>query len=70
MLRTRQWTRIARRLGPKLRCSFCGRSADEVERLVSAARAYICVACITECAVVLEKHGGLGGRGPTDRPSH
>ena len=70
MLRTHGWPRIARRLAPKLRCSFCGRSADEVRRLVSGARAYICDACITECLAVLEKHGGLESTGPTDRPSH
>lgn len=70
MLRTHGWPRIARRLAPKLRCSFCGRSAEEVRRLVSGARAYICDACITECLAVLEKHGGLESTGPTDRPSH
>jgi ATP-dependent Clp protease ATP-binding subunit ClpX len=70
MLRTHGWPRIARRLAPQLRRSFCGRSADEVRRLVSGARAYICDACITECLAVLEKHGGLESTGPTDRPSH
>jgi hypothetical protein len=70
MLRPHGWPRIAGRLAPKLRCSFCRRSAIEVETLVSGARAYMCDACITECLAVLEKHGGLESTGPTDRPSH
>jgi ATP-dependent Clp protease ATP-binding subunit ClpX len=49
---------------PGRRCSFCGRSADQVERLVSGATAYICDACIAECVAVLEKHGGFAGARP------
>jgi ATP-dependent Clp protease ATP-binding subunit ClpX len=60
MVRIDVWPRIARRLTPPLRCSFCRRSAEDVERLVSGARAYICDACVTECVAVLEKNGGLG----------
>ena len=67
---TSGWPKVFRRFMPRLRCSFCRRSADEVERLVSGARAYICDACITECLAVLEKHGGLESTGLTDRPSH
>jgi hypothetical protein len=60
MLGTDRWPRLARRLVPKLRCSFCGRSATETARLVSGARAYICDACVAECVAVLERHGGFG----------
>jgi len=60
MLRSEMWPRVARRWAPQLRCSFCRRSADEVERLVSGARAYICDACVTACVAVLEKNGGFG----------
>jgi hypothetical protein len=60
MLRTALLPRIARRCAPQLRCSFCRRSAGEVERLVSGARAYICDACVTACVAVLEKNGGFG----------
>jgi hypothetical protein len=59
MLRIGEWPKIARRFAPKLRCSFCRRSADQVDRLVSGASAYICDACIAECAAVLEKRGGF-----------
>jgi len=41
-----------------LRCSFCGRTADEVARLVAGARAYICDDCVTQCVAVLEEQGG------------
>ena len=62
----RAWPKVMRRFVPRLRCSFCRRSADEVERLVSGASAYICDACIAECVAVLEKHGGFAG----SRPAH
>jgi hypothetical protein len=58
------WPKTFRRFIPRLRCSFCRRSADQVERLVSGASAYICDACIGECVAVLEKHGGFAGARP------
>jgi ClpX C4-type zinc finger len=58
------WLNVIRRLVPRLRCSFCRRSADEVERLVSGASAYICDACIADCVAVLERHGGFAGTRP------
>jgi ATP-dependent Clp protease ATP-binding subunit ClpX len=57
------WPNIVRGLAPKLRCSFCGRSADKVDRLVSGASAYICDACVAECVAVLDKHGGFAATG-------
>jgi len=63
MLWTDHWPKLGRRLGPRLRCSFCRRSADEVNGLVSGACAYICDACVAECAAVLEKHGKFGTAG-------
>jgi len=63
----RAWPKVFRRVFPRLRCSFCRRSADEVERLVSGASAYICDACIADCVAVLERHGGFAG---TRRPVH
>jgi hypothetical protein len=44
---------------PGLRCSFCGKPADAVGRLVAGVRGYICDVCINECVAVLEQHGGL-----------
>jgi ribosomal protein L37AE/L43A len=43
----------------ELRCSFCGKDADQVERLVAGPAVYICDACINKCVAVLERHGGL-----------
>ncbi len=68
MQRTDMWPRIGPQwlpkvLAPRLRCSFCRRTADEVERLVSGARAYICDTCVTECVAVLERHGGFSTAG-------
>src|SRR5262249_25106883 len=48
-----------RRLRSKVRCSFCGRDADAVGRLVAGPSVYICDACILACVEVLEQHGGL-----------
>jgi ATP-dependent Clp protease ATP-binding subunit ClpX len=44
---------------PRLRCSFCGREAEQVARLVAGASAHICDQCITKCVAVLEQHGGF-----------
>jgi len=50
----------ARRIfGRKLTCSFCGREADDVGRLVAGTSAHICDACVAKCAAVLEQHGGF-----------
>jgi hypothetical protein len=59
--------RISRLLRPRLRCSFCKRSADDVGRLVAGASAHICDECITKCIAVLEQHGGLA---PAPRSAH
>jgi ATP-dependent Clp protease ATP-binding subunit ClpX len=53
-----------RRWRPKLRCSFCGRGEDEVERLVAGKSAHICDSCIGACVTVLEQHGGFDKPGP------
>jgi ATP-dependent Clp protease ATP-binding subunit ClpX len=47
-----------------LRCSFCGRSAADVERLVAGASGYICDTCIAACVAVLDEHGGAPPAGP------
>jgi hypothetical protein len=46
-----------------LRCSFCNRSMDEVNRLISSreeGRAYICADCIEVCSKILQE--------PSDAP--
>jgi hypothetical protein len=54
-------------------CSFCGRTKQEVNQLITGARAFICDACVQLCLVMLsEQHsqrtsrdlvGGLGELG-------
>jgi hypothetical protein len=65
-----QRLREAMRLGwPKRRlaCSFCGRRADAVERLVGGASAYICDTCIASCVAILHEHGGFAAPRVADR---
>ncbi len=56
--------RIGRYLWPGPRCSFCGKPAEAVERLVAGANAYICGECVVKCVGVLEEHGGLAPASP------
>jgi len=37
----------------KLACSFCGRSAAEVEKLVAGPRVYICDRCAAEAIRIM-----------------
>jgi ATP-dependent Clp protease ATP-binding subunit ClpX len=39
-----------------LRCSFCGKSEDQVARLVAGAQALICDECIAKAARVMQQH--------------
>jgi ATP-dependent Clp protease ATP-binding subunit ClpX len=38
----------------KLRCSFCGRSEAEVDKLVAGPRVYICDRCAYETVRIME----------------
>lgn len=38
-------------------CSFCGRSEDDVEKMISGPSVYICDNCIRLCMSILEKKG-------------
>lgn len=38
----------------EIRCSFCGRSQDEVKRLIAGPNAYICNDCVSICADLVE----------------
>ena len=62
------WPKFMQRLKPRLRCSFCRRSAEDVERLVSGTSAYICDTCIAACVAVLERHGGFAASARGTRP--
>ena len=45
--------------GPRttaLECSFCGRSADEVDRLVAGPRVHICDGCVSLCQRAIDEN--------------
>src|SRR5207247_4195932 len=43
--------------GDVLRCSFCGKSQDEVKRLIAGPTAYICDECIDLCNDIILEEG-------------
>src|SRR5499427_7233661 len=43
--------------GDVLRCSFCGKSPEEVQRLIAGPTAYICDECIDLCNEMLHEEG-------------
>jgi hypothetical protein len=42
----------------KLACSFCGKNAAQVSKLVAGRRAYICDACTAEAQRLMSDSGG------------
>jgi ATP-dependent Clp protease ATP-binding subunit ClpX len=40
---------------PKLQCSFCGKSHEEVSKLIAGPRVYICDACVSICHEILAR---------------
>lgn len=49
-------------------CSFCGRTEDAVEKLISGPNVYICDKCVHLCANILEKkaQNALPANGPSE----
>ena len=45
---------MSKKLGGKLKCSFCGKSQDKAEKLVAGPGVYICDECIRICLSILE----------------
>ena len=43
--------------GDVLQCSFCGKSPEEVQRLIAGPAVYICDACIDLCNEILLEEG-------------
>ncbi|MCB0284249.1 MAG: ATP-dependent Clp protease ATP-binding subunit ClpX [Calditrichae bacterium] len=41
---------------PVYKCSFCGRSAEEVESLISGPDVHICNECVRSASAIIEKH--------------
>jgi hypothetical protein len=55
----------------KLACSFCGKNAAQVAKLVAGRGAYICDACTAEAQRLMSDSGGaqLGSAKSPTRPS-
>ena len=47
-----------------MRCSFCGRTSDEVRKLVAGPNVYICDECVEVCERIIEDE--LGDIGTED----
>jgi ATP-dependent Clp protease ATP-binding subunit ClpX len=45
-----------------IRCSFCGRSQTEVERIIYGRNAYICNECVEMCSELLTENANAAGR--------
>jgi len=45
-------------------CSFCGRTEEAVEKLISGPNVYICDKCVSLCSGILEKKKPTGASGP------
>ena len=41
-----------------MRCSFCGRTSDEVRKLVAGPNVYICDECVEVCERIIEDELG------------
>src|ERR671931_2247673 len=44
--------------GDVLRCSFCGKAPEDVQRLIAGPTVYICDECIDLCNEILREEGG------------
>jgi hypothetical protein len=42
----------------KIQCSFCGKSQDDVRKIVAGPKVYICDECVDLCDEILEREGG------------
>ena len=49
-----------------LRCSFCGKSQDEVEKIIAGPTVYICNECIELCNDIIEEERAKENTDKTD----
>lgn len=50
----------------KVRCSFCGKTQDEVTKLIAGSNAFICTDCIQLCSMIIRDEAAEAS---SDRPS-
>jgi hypothetical protein len=49
----------------RLACSFCGKSAAEVSKLVAGPKVYICDACVVIASRIIDDSGGATPQSPS-----
>ena len=49
--------------GPSVRCSFCSKTADQVEHVIAGPDVWICSECVAVCVGILAENRD----GPDDR---
>jgi ATP-dependent protease Clp ATPase subunit len=54
----------------RLACSFCGKTAAQVSKLVAGRRAYICDACVAEAQRLMSESGGEQAGGSASSTAH
>lgn len=52
---------------PRVTCSFCGKPAEQVEKMITGAGVHICNECVTMCYRILEEDLARGKQG--DKPA-
>ncbi|MBQ5951659.1 MAG: ATP-dependent Clp protease ATP-binding subunit ClpX [Lachnospiraceae bacterium] len=56
---------MPRRTDTTIRCSFCGRTQDQVRRMIAGSEGtYICDSCAIACAEIIEEENEAPGRAP------
>jgi ATP-dependent Clp protease ATP-binding subunit ClpX len=53
----------------RLACSFCGKSAAEVSKLVAGPKVYICDVCVATASRIMSDSGGLAAQALPPSPT-
>ena len=61
---------MARREEQQIRCSFCGKRENQVERLIAGPGVYICKDCVDACSELLRDEIQVDDRGNLRTPEH
>ena len=61
---------MARREEQQIRCSFCGKRENQVERLIAGPGVYICKDCVEACTELLRNEIQVDDRGNLRTPEH
>ena len=61
---------MARREEQQIRCSFCGKRENQVERLIAGPGVYICKDCVEACSELLRDEIQVDDRGNLRTPEH